>query len=361
MPNVDKQATQCPHCHTAFTVTEEQLSINSGNVRCGACLQTFPALIHRVQLVEAESDDDYDEYAPFELIGLITDEHNQYNPFEQVDVDCKKTEEQHQTTLIDRVIKNKSATAHVDNPKDFERLSEFDYSAFPILNQNAKDDSSIQYEQLIDDDNPSTNEASTLDEITLTLRDAQTSHTHSKPKLNTNIAIEPETIQFQLNPKKTSRLRWGLAVSIIVFLVAVGIPYSWTRYPQLISHLKLPFFLEQFCRIAHCKVPTLQDSHQLHKKGVLIEPHPTAAESFRLTMMIINKATFEQPWPDLTVEFSNLQKTPIFWHTVTPSAYLGGELIDVDRMPSNHPIYITVDFKKPSDQPLGYRVKLVHR
>lgn len=34
-------ATQCPHCHTAFRVANDQLKLHAGLVRCGACQQTF--------------------------------------------------------------------------------------------------------------------------------------------------------------------------------------------------------------------------------------------------------------------------------------------------------------------------------
>lgn len=36
--------TRCPHCHTAFRVTSEQLKVRQGQVRCGACSEVFDAL-----------------------------------------------------------------------------------------------------------------------------------------------------------------------------------------------------------------------------------------------------------------------------------------------------------------------------
>jgi predicted Zn finger-like uncharacterized protein len=37
------QVTQCPKCHTSFRVTEAQLNIANGAVRCGSCLHIFNA------------------------------------------------------------------------------------------------------------------------------------------------------------------------------------------------------------------------------------------------------------------------------------------------------------------------------
>ena len=38
--------TQCPKCLTSFRVTEAQLTIADGNVRCGSCLHIFSAPSH---------------------------------------------------------------------------------------------------------------------------------------------------------------------------------------------------------------------------------------------------------------------------------------------------------------------------
>ena len=35
--------TECPHCHTLFRITEAQLAMAEGRVRCGFCKQVFDA------------------------------------------------------------------------------------------------------------------------------------------------------------------------------------------------------------------------------------------------------------------------------------------------------------------------------
>jgi len=46
--------TECPNCHTRFRVSDSQLQIAHGRVRCGACLAVFPGMDH--MLVDEESD-----------------------------------------------------------------------------------------------------------------------------------------------------------------------------------------------------------------------------------------------------------------------------------------------------------------
>jgi len=38
--------TRCPHCDTRFRVTDEQLGIAKGKVRCGSCMDVFNAREH---------------------------------------------------------------------------------------------------------------------------------------------------------------------------------------------------------------------------------------------------------------------------------------------------------------------------
>lgn len=40
--------TQCPKCRTRFRVTDEQLGIAKGKVRCGHCMDVFNAVEHKV-------------------------------------------------------------------------------------------------------------------------------------------------------------------------------------------------------------------------------------------------------------------------------------------------------------------------
>lgn len=46
--------TRCPHCHTAFRIRPEQLSVRGGRVRCGHCQQAFSAL---EQLEDVDEED----------------------------------------------------------------------------------------------------------------------------------------------------------------------------------------------------------------------------------------------------------------------------------------------------------------
>ena len=71
--------TECPHCHTVFRISEQQLAQSEGQVRCGHCLAIFTASNpyqshHDIELI-ANRDDDLVELDDLQL-SSDTDEGN---------------------------------------------------------------------------------------------------------------------------------------------------------------------------------------------------------------------------------------------------------------------------------------------
>ncbi len=48
--------TQCPHCDTVFQVSDEQLQVAQGRVRCGRCQGVFDAHAHPYEQVDEHVD-----------------------------------------------------------------------------------------------------------------------------------------------------------------------------------------------------------------------------------------------------------------------------------------------------------------
>lgn len=63
--------TQCPNCQTRFRVTETQLQIARGSVRCGSCLTVFPGIDH---LLWQEPDAFATELEAREALDQLLDE-----------------------------------------------------------------------------------------------------------------------------------------------------------------------------------------------------------------------------------------------------------------------------------------------
>lgn len=57
----EEQFTRCPGCRTVFRVTDAQLELRDGQVRCGHCRTVFDGRVHLISLAPSPRGDDDDE------------------------------------------------------------------------------------------------------------------------------------------------------------------------------------------------------------------------------------------------------------------------------------------------------------
>ncbi|HKI74945.1 MAG TPA: MJ0042-type zinc finger domain-containing protein, partial [Pseudomonadales bacterium] len=81
---MSRLVTRCPYCDTSFRVTEEQLSVARGSVRCGACLSVFTATQYLVEdepglVDEANPAEDTDDATPWQAEAEIEDDLPDYH------------------------------------------------------------------------------------------------------------------------------------------------------------------------------------------------------------------------------------------------------------------------------------------
>ena len=65
--------TQCPKCQTRFRVTDEQLGIAKGKVRCGNCMDVFNAIDHQVLPASSKPQPATSKPATFDSDGIEED------------------------------------------------------------------------------------------------------------------------------------------------------------------------------------------------------------------------------------------------------------------------------------------------
>ncbi len=86
--NLEPLITQCPNCETRFRVTEAQLQVAAGRVRCGACLTVFEGTAHLILdgeaiAPEADSEDVDAVLEELEEVG----EHGKATTMPDIDAD----------------------------------------------------------------------------------------------------------------------------------------------------------------------------------------------------------------------------------------------------------------------------------
>ncbi|SFB81261.1 MJ0042 family finger-like domain-containing protein [Marinospirillum celere] len=72
-----EQLTRCPHCDSVYEVSEEELELAYGAVRCGECMKIFNARFHKVNAPE-RTDQPAEEHSqtPFDPIPTLHDHYH---------------------------------------------------------------------------------------------------------------------------------------------------------------------------------------------------------------------------------------------------------------------------------------------
>lgn len=153
--------------------------------------------------------------------------------------------------------------------------------------------------------------------------------------------------QLELNETKPSP-RTGLwTVAAILLIVALVFQIAWFRMDELAR-------LEQFrptytalCEFAHCEIPNLQNVEQVRVTNTVFSPHRSIPGIIVVDTLITNTASHKQPYPDLELEFRDLNDNIVAQRIFAPETYLAGDVLADDQMPSQIPIHIALELVNP--------------
>lgn len=108
------------------------------------------------------------------------------------------------------------------------------------------------------------------------------------------------------------------------------------------------------CPLFGCEVPPLVDIQEIETTNLIVRNHPKVGEALLVDAILINKAPFEQPFPDLILSFSKLDETPVASRRFTPKEYLGGELAGMKYIPERQPVHIALEIADPGSEAVNY-------
>ena len=108
------------------------------------------------------------------------------------------------------------------------------------------------------------------------------------------------------------------------------------------------------CPLFKCDLPPLIDISEIETTNLIVRNHPKVGEALLVDAILINKAPFEQPFPDLILSFSKLDETPVASRRFTPKEYLGGELAGMKYIPERQPVHIVLEIADPGPEAVNY-------
>ncbi|NMT62361.1 DUF3426 domain-containing protein [Marinobacter orientalis] len=370
--------TRCPKCETRFRVTDAQLSVAGGKVRCGNCKAVFNAVEHQVR-------------------GSTSSEKNEPAAAEKQDkaADQKFTSED-DLIFADNPEEDAAEGAYAGTKLTFsdDELSD----SFRTVNErksgdfgNEDEDSQEKIDEswaeaMLSEDTPARKpepvaqppeeppapqkseapEAKPADkpEEFYVDRPQSSSFDHDSGPISDNEPMTASSPYTDLRREPVSVDRNGggglrKALWTLVVLALIGIlvaQVTWFQFDRLSSIPELRPFYEQACEITGCELKPLINVDAIQSRKLVVRTNPEDRNQLVVDAVIINRAAFEQPFPHIALTFSNLNGDVVAQSVFTPDEYLAGEGREMDAMPTDTPVRIGINIRDPGRDAVNYNI-----
>lgn len=370
------QVTRCPNCLVAFKVSPAQLQAANGLARCGACLTIFDArqqltelpetLAHKepVATPDTAAADDFlidDNFDPDDL-----DENAAPSPDDSA-ADASPT-----PGSPDRESTRETAA----RPGTFAPLPETLH--LPVWLQDARQPAeTTREESLATDHNDTPVRSDTTSHSDALVSNSEPDWRHPLHADNSDDGIDHDpygdlgataSVQFDddeadgRTPMKANTrlppilLKTGI---LVVGAAALLAQYLYFNIDVLGKQVTQRPWLEKFCQVAQCELPTLKDNSLIRSNDLVVRTHPSATGALLVSAVLVNDAPFQQPFPTLQLVFQDLQGAVVAKRSFAPNEYVRGELTGARRMPVRQPVRLELEILDPGATAVSFALYIL--
>ena len=153
----------------------------------------------------------------------------------------------------------------------------------------------------------------------------------------------------QLRPSNTP---WVIGSLVLMLTLMLQVVYHSRN--ELAKDASLRPWLVQMCKLADCSLTQPYDIKQIDIIGREVRSHPTARKALIASTTLINNADFVQPFPLLTVIFSDINGKKIAQRRFTPREYLHNSIDLAAGMTPDTPVRIELELVDPGKAAVNY-------
>ena len=292
--------THCPHCETHFRITESQIDIADGYVRCGVCEEVF-------NVYEIANDDSPDG--------------EQQLPLSNTD----------------------------DTPEDIdEHQSETE-------DLNHEEENNFHYETLTDND-PVTSE-----EIFDKESDQDMPDDFFDEEINEPLDyIVPTDLRRSASSKPHSAAVTTLwSIGILLLISSLAIEYVWFNRDEFRQFPALQAQIEKLCQQLDCKKQSQRAPAKIQLITRNVYSHPNEKDALMINLIMKNNAEFAQSYPVIQIDFSDIRGNSVAARRFFPFEYLATRYQDSETkqqhlLQPDADANITLEIKDPGKDAMTY-------
>ena len=156
--------------------------------------------------------------------------------------------------------------------------------------------------------------------------------------------------------EKRSPIKLILSILAILIISAVLVgQLAYFRSSQLVD--KFPAMqpmVEKFCAAVPCIYSGPRDVSQFKLISRDVRLHRKVDNALLISATFINRASFKQPYPDITISLSDLSGAMVAQRRFTPAEYLGRLNSPFLLMPSGKPVHIELEVIDPGKDAVNF-------
>ncbi|BBM00842.1 DUF3426 domain-containing protein [Microbulbifer sp. GL-2] len=173
-------------------------------------------------------------------------------------------------------------------------------------------------------------------------------------------AIQPAPLEMSwgVTPKRkvVSPWLWWLLLPLLTIILLAQVAYF--QFDNLSKKQPWRSIYAATCPLFGCTVPQLRDPNAIQATNLMVRSHPQLEGALVVDAVLINTAPYNQPFPNLELNFSDLKDRAVASRRFTPGEYLQGELAGRKLMPQGSPIHIAIEVVDPGTEAVNYEMKI---
>lgn len=391
--------TRCPHCKAAFKVSQEQLDVANGRVRCGACMNIFDALAYSLGESKPSATPSPSESSPaaskpstpsshstaqssastqasmpgaqdLELDDELIQDDPEADELESNYQRSGKSEDEFSTSFMELDNHDASSNHFGDDIAEPETAADDESWAQSMLEEeslSAHDEFDSRREPQISDNfehdlgQSNTEQANSGFDFGQESFDNQSFNNDSFASHARDQDSEAISFYYDTTDDKPRKRHWlastalvTVNLSLIVVLLALA---SWFHYEKLVKYPYIANLYTQTCELLGCTLPELSDVTKIKSHNLIVRSHPTTRNALIIDAVMTNQAGYAQDFPNLAIYFSDINNQTIAQRLIEPKNYLNEEVLSLGQMPSNEPIHISLEIVDPGKEAVNYIVK----
>lgn len=147
---------------------------------------------------------------------------------------------------------------------------------------------------------------------------------------------------------------WGLGSLLLLALFAGQA--LWSYRDRLAQSPEWRPYIEQFCATLRCEIQPLRDVARIALTSRALQPNPALAGAYDVHLILVNQASFDQPYPEIELAFTNLDGQHLARRRFQPAEYLAAETRG-QLMPAGVPVHVRFAIVAPDPSATGFEFR----